>query len=525
MITSRSLYRLRRGVLGVVAVLPLLAMVVPGGASAAPAPQEAESFTFGTGTAQAGMFSPELLAGELSVGVIVGDAVAGYQDETARAASTSFAVPLLQSAGGFTVCGAPAPDLAAGLPQPLAVDTAASGNREPASRAEPASGQGPLVQKASAQPGAASNATTELGSFGLPGLADIRGAQAHASVVADAASQRRTATAQTTIGSIDVLGGLLRFEGMRWELTQSQVGPDDRNDQRSVDAQFTMDGITIDAGALAGPIGGLPGLDQLTDVRLPITQPDELGTVLAQANQLLAPLGLQIRLPERVDFEGTDRHALTPLEIALGGDDFLLRPIIGPLLNDPAVGQVQNALIDGLFDPQECEQLGGIFKAIPELNVYYNTFGNYAPLLIAATTGVVSGGEIRLSLGGVSTQLDNRYFAPPDLGSFATPQLTPSPPAAPPSPPAAAPSSPTPAATPSSVPTSGTETAAPVSPTPASFTTDCETTSPAGRPGCWLGRAPLAGLLVTVFAVATLAGDEVHRRRRSAAEANPQEIP
>ena len=61
--------------------------------------------------------------------------------------------------------------------------------------------------------------------------------------------------------------------------------------------------------------------------------------------------------------------------------------------------------------------------------------------------------------------------------------------------------------------------------TPASFTTDCETTSPAGRPGCWLGRAPLAGLLVTVFAVATLAGDEVHRRRRSAAEANPQEIP
>jgi hypothetical protein len=45
--------------------------------------------------------------------------------------------------------------------------------------------------------------------------------------------------------------------------------------------------------------------------------------------------------------------------------------------------------------------------------------------------------------------------------------------------------------------------------------TACTTTSPAGRPGCWLGHGPAAAAIAGLFTLGLLGLDEGLRRRRT----------
>ena len=99
-------------------------------------------FTFGTGFAQASLITPALNAGELSVPVILGEAAAGYQDETGRATSTMAAIPLLgASSGGGSTCGVEGGGTSVPLPPPLLVDTSSTNNKGDVDQKEGTNGQ------------------------------------------------------------------------------------------------------------------------------------------------------------------------------------------------------------------------------------------------------------------------------------------------------------------------------------------------------------------------------------------------
>lgn len=505
----------RRAVaLGAAASIGLLSVAAPGRAQPEPS-QVREGIVLGTGKATASVLQPVLAAGELKLNVIVGEASSNYQDETARAASTTLDVPLLR-AGASTVCGQPATDFGALLPAPVAADTAKRGNREPVSAASDPGQDLVLTQRAKAVPGAKASSETTIASLAT-GLIDLHGIRATTEVGVDPDTRTRTATARTDVADVSLLGGLVRIEGPRWLLSQRQVGADHRADERSLTSRFTLGAIVISPAAVpAGLLEGLAGLggpllDQLvagTELRIPLLPEQPVADLLATVNPILAPLGLRIQLPELTSPKGVDRHELSPLRVVVGGPDWILAPVFSQLLNNPAAAEIQNALVETLFDPAACQQLGGLMQGIPELNSLYNSLGSYAPFLLAIVTGVLGGGEVALNVGGVATELDDTYYPPL---SFGGPVLSSSPPPVTaaevaldrPAPGGSSPSAPSAAITSSRA------------------SSRCETTSPAGRPGCWIGNARLAVALASATVVALFAVDEVVRRRRT--RQNPTE--
>lgn len=457
------------------------------------------TFTFGSGFAQASLLTPALNAGELSVPIIMGEAAAGFQDETGRATSTTFAIPLLGATGGGGIqCGVKSDGTAVPLPDPLYADTSATQNKKPVDKQQNAQGLGVMVQEAHAKPNASGASRTQFTDVSLPGVVTIGGAFANAETTADPAKLTRKAHAITRVADVTVFGGLIRLTGLKWELTQERNGADSRMRQASESHAFTFDGITIDPGAAAGLPTLLGALVPKTNI--PIATPDGAAAAVKTANAVLEPLGLTIELPKFED-NGQGRLLMTPLKLKLGGPNWVLTPILGGVISREEVVNLQGDLFELLFDPKDCDQLFGLFKALPPLNAEYNTVGEVAPLLVAAAMGVVSGGSATVSIGGVATALDDTYFPAPEfggpslVGSSGTPAV--------PGLPGALPS------TPQLRPVLGTSTVA-------SSSGKCHTSSPAGAPRCWNGLAPLAAAVAGVVALGSLAIDEISTRRRVA---------
>ena len=288
------------------------------------------------------------------------------------------------------------------------------------------------------------------------------------------------------------IDGLVTIKGAKWTLTQNYDGLDSRTRKAKETHAFTFDGISLN------PTAGLPL--PLPKISIPIATPAGAASAVKTINTLLEPVGLTIQLP-RFDDNGKGRLTMTPLVVQLGGPNWLATPILGGVLSQEQLINLQTKLFQFLFDPKDCNQLFGLMNALPPLNSRYNSLGNTAPLLVAAAIGVLSGGSTTLSIGGVATALDDTYFAPFNFGGPATVQ-------------------------------SGTNNyVAPVPGTPgrvikrtrpvqafetSSKTSKCHTSSPAGKPGCWRGLAPLAAAAAGVVAIGSLVADEVSTRRRVA---------
>jgi len=443
-----------------------------------------DEFLAGSGRAIASLLTPTVSAGQLSVSVLIGEASARYQDETAVATSTAIEVPLLALAGGLKVCGQGVVPAGA-LPPAMTADTNETGNAKPVSRS---ASNGALRQSAHATPRASANSETKTVELNLPGLIRMSGAVTTAESFADPSKQVRSARATTRIATVDVLGGLVRLDGLQWDLSQRQVGADSRSDERSKTGTFSLGDVTV-----AGE-------------RVPIAVDGDTLS-LTQANKALAPLGVQLRLPGLTSATGADRHNLSPLQIVLGGEAFAASPVFATLLTNPQVNQVLSRFFSRAFDPKDCAQFNGAMQSIPAINAYYNTVGSYTPLLLAVMSGVVAGGDITLDVGGAATSLDDTYVAPVTFGgaqlsisnSLTSTESLPS------------------ALDPlglSIVPAipRGRGAMAPIA-------QRCETSSPAGRPGCWLGRAPLGAAVAGAFAIVLFVTDEFVRRRRTREEA------
>jgi hypothetical protein len=471
------LRRLRAIALGAGGVAVVAAAVGFG----APAGADTE-FTFGTGFAQASMVVPALNSGELSVPVVLGESAAGYQDETGKASSSTFAIPLLAATSGVggPVCGVEdggGADIP--LPEPLVADTASTQNKKPVNKASDNNSQGQAVQEVHAAPNSSGSSRTQFAAVGAPGILELGGVASETSAVADPKKQTRRVRASASAATVSLFGGMVKFTGMRWELVQTSDGADSRTTKRGETHAFSFDGITA-----AG-------------VHIPIATPEAAAGAVNTANALLEPLGLTLELP-RFEDNKKGRLQVTPFKVKIGGPNWVLSPIIGGVISQERFVNLQGQLFKFLLEP-DCEQLLGLLKLIPDLNAQYNKYGGVVPLLFAALMGVPSGGSATLSIGGVTTALDDTYFPPLDFGGPAyveTPGLD------------EIPGEP---ALQSTTPRLHRVTGAATS----TKTGRCHSTSPAGA-GCWRGLAPLAAALAGVVAVGSLAADEISTRRRVA---------
>jgi hypothetical protein len=468
-----------------VAALAAAFAVVAAAVGLAPASHAAnDEFTFGSGFAQASLLTPALNAGELSVPVILGEAAAGFQDETGRAISTMAAVPLLgATTGGGTTCGVKGGGTNLPLPPPLSADTSATNNKSDVSKSKDTQ-HGTVVQDVLAQPRSLGRSHTQIESFALPGLVTIGGATATALTTADETKLVRHSTATTSVGDVDLIDGLVHLKGMRWTLDQVSDGADSRTSHTKTAWSFGLDGITID------PPGVAPA------VKIPVASPDATNAAIKTANAVLETLGVTI-VPPVFNDNGKGRLTVSPLQVKVGGPNWVLTPVFGEVLSQQQVVSLQTELLKFLVDPTNCEELLGLLKPFPPVNAKYTSLAATAPLLAAASVGVLSGGSASLSIGGVQAALDDTYYPPLNFGgpSFFTPAGSVEPPSV----------------------VEGSSALPPThlvaQPSALHSSSECSSLSPAGQ-GCWRGLAPLAAGIAAVVAVATLAADHVSTRRR-----------
>ncbi len=482
----------RLSAMGRTAVLGLAATLIAAGLASAAPPnvvQASGDFTFGGGLSGASVVDYDINSGGANLNVYTGYASATYQDTAADALSANVYFPLAGLLGALTICSQPAP--AVPLPAPLTADTATNGNTAKVSSSDSTAGNTIGVRTVSAQPGSAATAQDDLVASSVPAIVDVQGGESRADINVSLATQTRVASAEVGISNASVLGGAVKLGGLHWQLQQSEVGADSRSDHRTSSASFTMSSITVGA------------------VSIPVTSPDQLAQAVAQANGLLAPVGLALRLPVASVGAGTDGHVLSPLTVAVVSSKAVWAPVIAAIFNNPNLPTIENAVAGTLFDPQHCNELFGLLQSTGQFNVYYNLFGAAAPLVIGILGQALSGsGELDINLGGLRTNLDDTYFPSFNFGFASAPTFSggdnttstiggfsPAASIAPPAP------------------------VRPVAPPAAIQKLDirCETVSPAGRPSCWEGQAVRGAALVGALLVGLLAADEIYRRRRTRA--------
>ncbi|MGH2759985.1 MAG: hypothetical protein ACRDKJ_10550 [Actinomycetota bacterium] len=346
------------------------------------------------------------------------------------------------------------------VPRPLRVNSI-EGERS----ATNAYADGQLVRGATefaaASPDPSAQARTEVGVFELPSVASIIGLASTADARISERSQIRSSTGTTTVGAIDLAGGLVRLEDVHWSVSRTTGVKEARSET------FTIGRIVV-AGA-----------------SLPSETPAELRDAFEAMSSALAPLGISMDAPTvRRRDDGTSE--VTPIVLRFGGNDEA-NPVIGSLM-----AEVQ-PLRDALY-----EQLQG--TGCPADPVYVNAALTVFDILLASFTG--SGG-LTLEIGGARALHDTTAYESP-FGALPPfrPVVVPAP---------AVPRTATPGS-PGAAPKLRAQAA-----TAGRASTRCETTHPSGSPGCGRGSAALAGGISMLVALALLGTDYLRTHRRAAA--------
>ena len=308
------------------------------------------------------------------------------------------------------------------------------------------------------------SARTDIATFDLPGAVRIDGLHSTADASISAGAERRDSDASANVGAIELAGGIVRLEGIRWET-----------------AKTTGKGAE-DAGAFS------VGRILVSGIGLPTDTPAQLADAFDAVDALLGPQGVGIRAPKLVrSKDGTIQ--VTPLTITFGGND-QANPLLGPALR-----QLQ-PLRDALYD---LSQEGGC-------PIDTNTLNAALTVVDLGLAGATGSGGLILEVGGVRTLHDTRVFGNELLDDL--------PPLDVPPPVTVGPTT----VTPPTTRTIAGDKRIDTQPGVAGRTSSrCETTHPSGSPGCSNGHGLLAGAL-GLGAVAALFGADLFRtQRRSAA--------
>lgn len=327
----------------------MLVLGAPASSAQESPPAAAESQVPGNASAIAELIKLNPAIGNLSLAIRMGTSLAGHQNNAAnsevRSIDLGFIGKLLSDEG----CDGSAPVIPPGT---FPDATLASSSDPEAADGITGGIDGVIETLARADASASSTARADLAPLGIPGIASITGGHSRAVTSSDG----HVASAVTEIGRLELAGGLVAIEGLRWEATHRLLP------ERSSTSSFEIGSLRIAGMVIPLPAGDL--VDELTKVLEPV----------------LDPLGIKLTMPRVIELE--DGIDITPVSVGLvPGEvrDSLLAPIFG-----------------GTRDPYT--QLTEFLISLDCTNATYVTV---LDLVLGAVSG---GGFTTLDLGGVTTR-------------------------------------------------------------------------------------------------------------------------
>lgn len=309
-------------------------------------------FNKGTGSAIAESIRLNPVAGGLSFGIGIGEALAAHQNTLGTAESRAANLGVIGTTLAAQGCDGGGPTLAKkDQPQPLRIDSNDEGAAEGRTDEDP---KVPGVQRhvaATTDPFA--RAVTQARGLDIPGVLTI-GPTIATTTSGVVGGELREAVATTEIASISVGGGAILVNGLRWEAIH-RTGSED----------LQSGTFSIASASIAGT---------------PIPTQDPIAA-LTQLNAVLRPIGVEFRPPTH-HVDQTSRGSLSTVDslgvalVPAPTRDSVLGPVLGGI--QPA----RKALFDALIEA-DCG------------NASYITILD----IVLAATG--AGGEFGIELGGV----------------------------------------------------------------------------------------------------------------------------
>lgn len=319
----------------------------------------AAEFVTGSGVSYAQIVRVGPTAGQLSLAPVFGLSLADYVNTVGRGQAT---------VADWAGIGVAEPL----LPENTPIVKARSTDKDSAKGTTEDLGAAELYARATKAP--SGEGRFRLGSFEVPGLIEMRGAESNA--LSGVKGRVRESVAITKIGVIDIAGGVVSLKGLRWESIQ-RTGA-----KETTSGKFTLEGATL---------GGVP-------LPMPAGQSD-LKSVLGTINGALGQIGLSINLP--VTEKNGGQSEVTPLSLDIANSP-AGRQFIAPLLDQlrPAREPVADAFID------LAKQLVEANDSIPDASV--------GILLADLTVGILSGSsQLHLEFGGVRAFTEGEVFENP----------------------------------------------------------------------------------------------------------------
>lgn len=306
----------------------------------------------GRGGAQAFTAAVVPKAGSLSLGVTLGEALAGHINQVAKAQSQNIDLGAIgASATGYNCGSAPAVQPSQ-LPQPLIVETGDKGAAQGITMHGDGGGLNAVDQQAFSRyglangvPYAKARATTMP--FGIAGVADVGGGVS--TTWSGLVSGDREAGATTDVAALTLPGGV-SLSGLHWEAVDQSTGRARRT------GVFTIGHATI---------AGVP---------IPTSDPSQ---TLTRLNAVLVPLGLKLTPPVSHVTQGIEY--VDPLAISV--------------VPSPTRDGLLNTVLSGI---QPIRQQ--VFQAVLNAVCQSDTAITVADVSIGAISGA---GSFTLSLGGV----------------------------------------------------------------------------------------------------------------------------
>lgn len=340
----------RTACVGVVVGSAVLATAVTGLGTSAAQTGEATPFNNGIGSAVASSIRVDPIAGGLSFGIGVGEALAGHQNTVGTAEARTANLGVIGVTLAAEGCDGGDPTLPKEQqPQGLRVDSSQEGSDTGLSAEDSVV---PLVQRtvrATDDPFA--EAITASPGLVLPGLLNV--GPTIARTTSGVFGDYREATAVVEIAHVEI-AGLINLTGLRWEAIHRTGSREEQT------GTFTIASAT-------GPL----------DIPLPT---DDILALLEQLNAVLRPLSLEIRLP----VFHLDRTATSTLSTI---EPFGIALIPGPL-RDGVLAPLQNAL-------QPARE--AFFNALIEADCSNATYITILDVVLNATG---PGGQLAIELGG-----------------------------------------------------------------------------------------------------------------------------
>jgi hypothetical protein len=439
-------------------------LIPPAGASG--------SFIIGTATGIAQAFALAPRTGGFAYTVTGGSSIADYRGTLAQAESQSADLGLIGTSLTAEGCDGSAPTVSPDqLPQPLIAESD-KGNTSKSADQTGISQSGVLAvgghETVAVTTTPSSNASFDGGNLTIPGVVQATGLTTSAAAKL-IPGQARTASADSAVGRLSLLGGVVVLDGLHWSA-----------DQRSGSGAYARGAFT------AG--------DVIVNGQKQSGSADQLATVLTALNSVLAPSGLHVTLP--VTKKTSSGITVTPLTIGID-DSTLGASIVNPVLtaSQPVQEQIQNILygisckfgtaftvedigLSAVDGTGGADLVFGGVSAASDGNSYANPFGNISLGSSSAST----------ALGGSAAVPGITSTTPGGLGGAAAPPAT---------------------AGVGAVPGTSPQLAG-----NSRTTSSCATTSPANWPHCSDGNALVVGLLGLAAVTAIGGGDWLATRRR-----------